>query len=755
MQLLAKPFTSKPKKPDASSPEPKTGKFQNTRIRTPTLLQMESVECGAAALGIMLAYYGRIVPLAELRMSCGVSRDGSKASHLIKAARNYNLQAKGLKKEVGQLIEFKPPYIVFWNFNHFLVVEGFVADRVWLNDPGTGPRSVSLQEFNEAYTGVVLLMEPGVEFQKGGNKPNVLRSLHDRLNGSYRELIYCIIAGFLLVIPELAITSASQVFIDEILISHRFHWIRPLIAGMTIAALLQLALTYFQLRKLRYLNVRLSIGMTSRFLRHILNLPVGFYAQRFSGEISGRLSINSQIAQILTGQLTRTIIDAVMAIIYAIVMLAYDPILTLIGVIAVTINVIVLQWLSRQRTDLNMRLSQDFGKIAGIEIGGLQSIETLKAAALESDFFGRWAGYYAKATNAQQELGNADQILGLLPIFLTSLTSMFLLAIGGLRVMDGHLTIGMLIAFQGLMGSFQSPVNTLVGMVSTIQTLNGNLNRLDDVLQNPTDQTLIEQIQPEVTGLQYATPELKALEEICKLQGSVEIRNITFGYSKVDEPLIKDFSCILSPGQRVAFVGGSGSGKSTLAKLITGLYQPWEGEILFDGIPRQQIPRSILTNSLAMVEQDIFLFGGSVRENLTLWDQTITDEQLIRACRDSAILDVIKAIPGGFNGKLLEGAANLSGGQRQRLEIARALVNDPAVLVMDEATSALDTETERVVDRSIRRRGCTCLIVAHRLSTIRDCDEIIVLERGEIAQRGTHESMIRTTGAYTRLIQAE
>jgi len=737
-------------KSDAKTSKATATKFKEIRIRTPTLLQMEAVECGAAALGIMLSYYGRIVPLPELRSICGISRDGSKASNILKAARSYNLQAKGLKKDVTQLREFKPPFIVFWNFNHFLVVEGFVGDRVWLNDPATGPRSVMLEEFNEAYTGVALLMEPGQEFKKGGRKSSIVRALYARLKGSLKELLYCILAGFLLVIPELAIAAASQVFIDEILVNNRFHWTRPLISGMAIAALLQLALTYFQLRKLRYLNVRLSIGMTSRFLRHLLNLPVGFYAQRFSGEISGRLAINTQVAQILTGQLTRTVIDAVMALVYGLVMFAYDPVLTMIGIIAVTINVIVLQWLSRQRTDLNIRMAQDFGKISGIEIGGLQSIETLKAGALESDFFARWGGYYAKATNAQQELGNADQILGLLPTFLTGLTSMLLLAVGGLRVMDGHLTIGMLIAFQTLMANFQGPVNTLVGMASTIQTLEGNLNRLDDVLGNPADPTATSDVTTSENLQQFATPTANS-----HLQGYVELRNVTFGYSPVDEPLIKNFSCSLKPGQRVAFVGGSGSGKSTLSKLVTGLYQPREGEILFDGIPRQQIPRSVLINSLSMVEQDIFLFGGSVRENLTLWDDTITDEQLMRACRDAAILDAVKAIPGGFNGQLLEGAANLSGGQRQRLEIARALVIDPSILVMDEATSALDTETERIVDRNIRRRGCTCLIVAHRLSTVRDCDEIIVLERGQVMERGTHEEMSRLNGAYARLIGSE
>jgi ATP-binding cassette, subfamily C, bacterial len=350
-------------------------------------------------------------------------------------------------------------------------------------------------------------------------------------------------------------------------------------------------------------------------------------------------------------------------------------------------------------------------------------------------------------------LGNADQILGLLPTFLTALTSMALLAVGGLRVMDGHLTIGMLIAFQTLMANFQGPVNTLVGMVSTIQTLEGNLNRLDDVLGCPVDESVKAPASEPIAPLQYATP--ADLENNCKLQGYVELRNVTFGYSKADEPLIRDFNCRLQPGQRVAFVGGSGSGKSTLSKLITGLYQPWEGEILLDGVPRHQIPRSVLTNSLSMVEQDVFLFGGSVRENLTLWDDTIPDEQMLKACRDAAIVEVVKAIPGGLNGQLLEGAANLSGGQRQRLEIARALVNDPTILVMDEATSALDAETESTVDRNIRRRGCSCIIVAHRLSTIRDCDEIVVLERGAVVERGTHEEMKQANGAYARLIQAE
>ncbi|WP_016953685.1 NHLP family bacteriocin export ABC transporter peptidase/permease/ATPase subunit [Anabaena sp. PCC 7108] len=741
MQLLEKTKTSLSE--SAKKIQPKPG---NTRIKTPTLLQMEAVECGAAALGIMLSYYGRIVPLSELRTSCGVSRDGSKASNLLKAARNFGLQSKGFKKEVNQLREMKPPYIVFWNFNHFLVVEGFGGDRVFLNDPATGPRSVTAQEFSEAYTGIVLVMEPGVEFKKGGRKPSTIQALSKRLKGSTKEILFCILTNFVLVLPGMATAVFAQVFIDNVLIQNQVAWIRPLLGGMFIVILVQTGLISLQFKKLRYLQLRLSIQMTGQFLWHTLRLPVGFYAQRFAGEISSRMGLNNQVADLLSGQLARSAVDVVMATFYIILMVMYDPVLTLISIISVVTNILMLRWVSRQRTDNYMRLNQDGGKIAGIEISGLQSIETIKSAGLESDFFAKWAGYYAKSITAQQDMLKGDLLLGALPTLLSTLSSMLLLVIGGWRVIDGHLTIGMLIALQGLTNRFQRPIGTLMGLGNQIQQLGGSLNRLDDVLLNPIDPVLKAET---ATGLQLATP-----LEICRLQGYVELRNVTFGYSPVDEPLIKNFSCSLKPGQRIAFVGSSGSGKSTVSKLITGLYTPWEGEILFDGIPQQQIPRAVITNSLSMVEQDIFLFGGTVRDNLTLWDDTIPDTQLLQACQDAAILDAVMAITGGLNGKLLEGAANLSGGQRQRMEIARALVNNPSILVMDEATSALDSETEKVIDRNIRRRGCTCIVVAHRLSTIRDCDEIVVMEKGQVVQRGTHEEMKNVAGVYSRLIQS-
>lgn len=716
------------------------------RAKTPTVLQMEAVECGAAALGIILGYYGKIVPLAELRRECGVSRDGSKASNVVKAAQKYGLKAKGFQKDIEQLQQLTPPYIVFWNFNHFLVVEGWGKNQVYINDPGTGPRIVSFEEFDESYTGIVLVMELSANFAKGGSKPNIGLALWQRLHKTTDVLLYCAIIGLLLTVIGLAIPVFSQLFIDKIISQNgNRDLLIPLVLAMGLVVVIQGFLTQLRLRYLRRLRVKLAIGMSSRFLWHLLRLPVSFYAQRYAGEISDRSHLNDEISHILSGQLATTVIDAFMVILYALLMLKYDVLLTVIVVTFAILNVVTLQLISRKRVDANQKLMQQYGKAAGVSIAALSSIETLKASGLESDVFARWSGYYTKATNSQQELGLMNQVFSVMPVFLSALSSLLLLVIGSWRITKGDLTIGGLVAFQGLMFSFQEPVTSLLSFGSTLQELEGNLIRLDDVLQNPVvSQSQESELAPSLSLL--SAP---------KLQGYVELKNVTFGFSHLEAPLIENFSLSIKPGQRVALVGGSGSGKSTIAKLISGLYQPWSGEILFDGKPKQEIPQHIFTNSVAMVEQDILLFRGTVRDNLTLWDSTIPDQYLYKACQDADIKDVVLSLPGGLDALVIEGAANLSGGQRQRLEIARSLVNNPSVLLMDEATSALDAETERIIDENLRLRGCTCIIVAHRLSTIRDCDEIIVLERGKVVQRGTHQNMWQAEGAYARLIRTQ
>ncbi|GJD18304.1 ABC transporter related [Rivularia sp. IAM M-261] len=719
-------------------------KYQPIR-RTPTLLQMEAVECGAASLGMILGYYGRIVPLAELRTACGISRDGSKASNIINAAKSYDLQAKGFKIDLEGLRQVACPYIVFWNFNHFLVVEGFSKKQVFLNDPATGRRAVSIEEFSAAFTGVVLVFEKSQVFKKGGHKPSLFLALYSRVQGSFVPLLYCVLAGFFLVLPGLAMPTFSQFFVDQVLINKREEWIRPLIFGMLFTALISGLLTRLQLQLLRRLKIKLAMGMSSKFIWHLLHLPVSFYDQRFAGEISSRIQLNDRLASLLSGKLATTVISAVMVIFYGVVMWQYDRVLTLIGVAFVVVNLVALQWVSTLRVDTNVRLMQEQGKVSGVAIAGLQSMETLKASGLESDFFNRWAGYYAKSINVQQDMDSLNQGLGTLPAFLTGIASMLLLCVGGLRVMNGALSIGQLVAFQALMQQFMQPVNQLVSLGGDLQELEGNLNRLDDVLGNAIEDKR-ERGNGERKSLILDNP---------KLEGYLELRNITFGYSKTAPALIENFSLSLKPGQRVALVGGSGSGKSTIAKLVAGLYQPWSGEIYLDGKPKNKIQPQVLANSIATIEQEIMLFGGSVRDNLTLWDSTIPDSNLVQACRDAAVHDIVQSLPGGYNADLLEGATNLSGGQRQRLEIARALVNNPSILLMDEATSALDTETEKIIDQNLRLRGCTCLIVAHRLSTIRDCDEIIVLHRGKVVQRGTHDDLSKVEGYYLELIKSE
>ncbi len=710
--------------------------------QTPTVLQIEAVECGAAALSMVLSYYGRHVPLAELRRSCGVSRDGVTAANVLKAARNYGLTAKGFKKSIDSLRQIKPPFIVFWNFNHFLVVDGFHKQHVALNDPAIGPRKVSLADFDEGYTGVALTFEPSETFQPGGQRPSAWLGLKHRLAGSLGALAFCTLAGFLLVLPTLALPAFSRVFIDNVLLAKRLDWLPYVLIGMMLTAVMQALLTGLQLRYLRALRVKLSVSMNSRFVWHVLRLPAAFYAQRFAGEISDRITLNDTVASVLSGRLTTTLISTVMIAFYAIVMLQYDLPLTLIVVSFAAINVFVLQWVSRSRTDANRRLVQAYGKSSGVAISGLQSIETLKASGLESDFFVRWVGYYTKAINAQQELGLSNRLLGLLPALLSTLATLSLLIIGGWRITNGSLSIGMLVAFQLLMQSFQAPVNHLIGFANSLQTLQGSLERLDDVLENEIDPTLMP--------AKILAPSLPP----ARLSGSIDIQNLSFSYSPLDSPLIQDFTLSINPGQRVAFVGSSGSGKSTLVRIIAGLYQPSAGEIRFDGQLNRTIPRAVITHSIAMVEQDISLFAGSIRDNLTLWDSTISDLDLRHACQDAEIEKTILAMPYGYDAQLLEGGQNLSGGQRQRLEIARALVGKPSILIMDEATSALDSETEKIIDQNLRRRSCTCLMVAHRLSTIRDADEIIVLDRGQVVQRGTHDQLWQQSGHYANLIRS-
>ena len=716
------------------------------RIHTPTVLQMEAVECGAASLSIVLSYFGRIVALEELRPACGVTRDGSRANDVVRAARQYGLVAKGYRKEPADLLGMPLPLIAFWNFNHFLVIEGFCKQGVYLNDPATGPRLVSAEEFDQSFTGLVISVQPGPEFEKGGEKNNLWRSLGWRFKASQIGIVYAVLASLGLVIPGLVIPALARLFVDDFLVQGQRDWLGLVFAGLALTTVLRAAFTWLQQYALLRLETRLALSNSSHFFWHLLRLPLRFYFQRSPAEVGSRVVTNDRIARLLSGDLATALLDILMAIFYAGWMLYYSPPLTLVGLSISAINFAVLYLVSRQRVDTNQSLLQDNSKFFTVAMTGLLMIENLKASGTENDFFARWAGHQAKVLNAEQKLGVSTQLLAVVPAFLSILSTASVLILGSMLVMQGEISLGVLVAFQSLLTSFTDPLNRLVGLGGTLQEVTGDMYFLDDVLRSPTDPSIEAAVGSTAPGDE---------EPFTRLTGQLEVRDLTFGYNRFEPPLIENFNLKLKPGDRVALVGGSGSGKSTIARLIAGLYQPWSGEILLDGRKRDEIPRAVITHSIAMVDQDLFLFEGSIRENLTLWDDTTPTTVMIQAARDACIHEEIAVRAKGYDSEVHEEGRNFSGGQRQRLEIARALTGQPTLLIMDEATSALDAITEKQIDDQLRRRGCTCLIVAHRLSTIRDCDEIIVLENGHIVQRGAHKELEKAGGLYARLVQAD
>jgi NHLM bacteriocin system ABC transporter peptidase/ATP-binding protein len=717
------------------------GLFRPRRWATPTVLQMEALECGAASLAMILAHYGRWVPLETLRQDCGVSRDGSKASNVLKAAKRYGLAAKGFRKEPSTLNELPMPSIVHWNFNHFVVLERLNDDYAWINDPASGRRRVDHAEFETAFTGVVLAMEPTAEFTRGGTKPQVLRLLLRRLSHSLPAIMLLFAVSFVLAVPIVLIPALTKIFIDDVLIRHNSGWFTPLLIGMAIAAVTRLLLEMFQYFLLFRLQTKLTVTMVSRFLWHVLTLPMEFFAQRHAGDIASRVSANEEISMLLSNGVASNALNLVALVLIAVNMAFYDLLLTAIGIGTLLFNAIMLRLVAQQRQEVNRKLALDRGKLGAATVEIIRTIETIKAGGLEDDAFARWAGFQAKVLNSEQVLGVYSTFLDLCPVLLTGLAVAAVLGVGGLRIVNGALTIGGLVALQTLLASLVEPVNALMQQVGVFQTIQGSLLRVEDVFNYPS--------RP-LVAIDAAPAEMPP-----KLSGRVELKNVSFGYSPLEPPLIEDFSLLIEPGRRVALVGLSGSGKSTLGRLISGLYRPWSGEILIDRWPLDQIPQEIFANSVAYVDQDIFLFEGTARDNLALWDESVPEASISRALKDAAIHEDIAVRAGNYDCHVAEDGRNFSGGQRQRIEISRALVGNPSVLILDEATSALDPGVEKSIDDQLRRRGCTCIIVAHRLSTIRDSDEIIVLSGGRVVQRGTHHELMLQGGDYAQLVSSE
>ena len=720
----------------------------NIRVKTPTVLQMESVECGAACLAMVLGYYGAFIPLEKLRVECGVSRDGSKASKIVMAARRFGLKADGYKREIAGLRYTTFPAILFWDFCHFVVLEGFKGGKAFINDPASGRRTVSFDEFDASYTGVVLEFSKGEAFEKQGEKTSLFAALRSRAKGMGSVLLYVILLGLFLVIPGMVIPAFSRFFIDTILVAKLTGFLKPLLIAMGLTALLSGILHLVQRYTLMRFHIKLSLSSSAQFLNHVFRMPVEFFAQRMPGEICNRLLSNDTVAELISTRLTSAAVNLFCIVFYGVLMFRYDVPLTLLCIAMLALNFFVL-WLTSEQVKVgSLKAQMEMGNLYGQTMSGISMIETLKASGLENDFYQQWAGQQAKVVLQNQKNSRLSQALSQLPLSLSQMLSLLVLSVGALRVMHGNLTMGMLVAFQTLQVSFMAPVTEFLQMAKEIQSSQADMCRLDDVMNYPVQKRYRDDFE------ENAAEKGKKWESIEKLHGYVSLRNVTFGYDRLSAPLIENLNLELKPGSRIALVGGSGSGKSTIGKLVCSLYAPWSGEILFDGKKVSEIDRSQFVSSVAMVDQDIFLFEGTVRDNLTMWNPQEEDENsYIQAAKDACIHESIAERPNGYFSSVEEGGKNFSGGQRQRLEIARALTGNPRILVLDEATSALDPITELLVDRNIRRRGCTCIIIAHRLSTIRDCDEIIVLDSGKIMQRGTHEELMEQEGMYRELIK--
>lgn len=709
------------------------------RVRVPTIMQQEAVECGAACLAMILGAHGRWTALEELREMCGVGRDGTKAVNLLRAARSIGMIAKGLRKDVSELAELPCPYVVFWNFNHFVVVERFAGDgrsRIWLNDPATGPRAISAREFSDAFTGVVLAFEPGPDFEEIGSRPSLWALLRERIAGYKLGIVHALFAGMLLLVPGIITASFASVFIDHVLIDNATTWLKPLIGAMIGFAVFRATLVFLQQTALARTQVAIATASAARQMWTVLHLSLGFFSQRFAGDIANRFMMVDRMSGLLAGGLAPAAIAQISIVGYGLALFMLDPVLAGIAAGGAILALVLLGVSARGLEEAGRRMITDETRFQAATIQGVSVADDFKASGTESLFLSRWSGYQARVLDAEQRSRFASDILSEVSSLVMLLVGVAVLVVGGVRVMDGAITIGVLLAFQTLMGSFTGPVLSLVGVGGQLQQVRSITERLDDIVRY---RTVIDTGRPE--------PALPSTDI------GLEMRTVSFGYAPLEPPFIEGLDIALKPGSRIALVGGSGSGKSTIGRLMVGLLEPTAGTIAIGGVPIEQWPTTKLRNVVAYVDQEIGLFEGTIRDNITLWDASMPDERVVAAARDAGVHRFITARPRGYNAQIYEGGGNLSGGERQRLAVARALVVNPSILVLDEATSALDPPVELEIMDAIRRRGCACVIIAHRLSAIRDCDMIIVLDHGRIIETGTHDELVARRGRYSTLIE--
>ncbi len=711
--------------------------------KVPVIMQLEALECGAACLDMIMAYYGKWVPLEQVRYDCGVSRDGSNAKNILIAARNYGFEASGFKCELETVKKnFTFPCIIHWDFNHFVVLDGFKGDYAYINDPGKGKLKLSMDEFDRSFTGICLLITPGDNFEPSGKPRSVFDYIRGHLKGSGEAVAFLLITSIIGYIFGIINPVFSKFFMDRLLTGENRDLLMPFIILMSILALVQIIAAFIQAIYQMKINGKISMVGNSSFMWKVLKLPMEFFSQRLPGDILQRQGSNASIAATLTESFTPLILNMVMMFVYLFVMLKCSVVLTLVGITAIVVNLLVSGIISNKRENMMRVRVRDQGKLSSATVSGIMMVETIKASGAENGYFQKWAGFQASANNQTFKFIRQNNILEKIPALMSQLANITVTVLGVYLVIRGEFTIGSIMTFQGFLSAFMNPAMMIISTGQSVQVMRSEMERIDDVMKYSDDEM-------------YRDEQAQDDKDYSKLSGRLEIKNLTFGYSRLSEPLIKDFSMSVEPGSRVAFVGTSGCGKSTLSKLISGLYKPWSGEILFDGRPIDEIDRTVFTSSVAVVDQDIVLFEDTIDNNIRMWNNSIQGFEVIMAARDAQIYDEIMARDRGFSGRLIEGGKNLSGGQRQRIEIARVLAQDPSIIIMDEATSALDAKTEYELVKAVKNRGITCIVIAHRLSTIRDCDEIIVLDKGRVVERGTHDELMTKGGAYTELIASD
>ena len=713
------------------------------RVKVPVVMQMEALECGAASLAMVLAYYGKWVPLEQVRLDCGVSRDGSNARNVLIAARSYGFEAQGYRCEVEALkSDMTYPCIIHWNFNHFVVLDGFKGKTAYINDPARGEVRVPMEEFDRSFTGVCLQFSPGPDFKPGGRRKSTIAFARKRLRGAGAAVAFVSLTTVIGYLFGLINPIFSRFFMDRLLTGENRELLMPFLALLAVVGAAQVVIAWAQAIYSRKIDGKMAVVGSSTFMWKVLRMPMEFFSQRLSGDILQRQGTNASIASVLVNTFAPLVLNTAMMFVYLAFMLRFSVMLTMVGVATIVINLAVSRLISAKRINISRVQMRDSGKLAAATVSGIRMVETIKSSGAENGYFQKWAGYQASVNAANVRFSRLNQYYGMIPELVSSLADSAVLVLGVWLAMQGKFTLGKIFLFQGFMNSFMAPATSLISAGQTVMEMRTQMERVEDVMEYPTD-------------VNYSDEPLSDSGDYSKLSGKIELKNVTFGYSRLGEPLIRDFSMSMEPGSRVAFVGTSGCGKSTLSKLISGLYQPWSGEILFDGKPIGDIDRSVFTGSVAVVDQEIVLFEDTIANNIKMWDESIEDFEMILAARDAQIYDDIMARDGGFYGSLIEGGKDLSGGQRQRLEIARVLAQDPSVIIMDEATSALDAKTEYELVKAVKDRGITCIVIAHRLSTIRDCDEIIVLDKGQVVERGTHDELYAKGGFYSELIASD